>query len=152
MILEDVPEIPEDISTRIQQYQNTRSASFADWLPNDDGILIATRFGNTSQLHTVNSPGGARNQITFFDEPVTNGSFSPSSAYNGFLFTKDIGGNEFDQIYWYDMNTRNAEMLSDGASRNFGMSWSNKGDQFAFTSSRRNKMDFDIYISDMKSP
>lgn len=152
MILEDVPEIPEDISTRIQQYQNTRSASFADWLPNDDGILIATRFGNTSQLHTVNSPGGARNQITFFDEPVTNGSFSPSSAYNGFLFTKDIGGNEFDQIYWYDMNTRNAEMLSDGASRNFGMSWSNKGDQFAFTSSRRNKKDFDIYISDMKSP
>lgn len=152
MILEDVPEIPEDISTRIQQYQNTRSASFADWLPNDDGILIATRFGNTSQLHTVNSPGGARNQITFFDEPVTNGSFSPSSAYNGFLFTKDIGGNEFDQIYWYDMDTRNAEMLSDGASRNFGMSWSNKGDQFAFTSSRRNKKDFDIYISDMKSP
>lgn len=152
MILEDVPEIPEDISTRIQQYQNTRSASFADWLPNDDGILIATRFGNTSQLHTVNSPGGARNQITFFDEPVTNGSFSPSSAYNGFLFTKDIGGNEFDQIYWYDMNTRNAEMLSDGTSRNFGMSWSNKGDQFAFTSSRRNKKDFDIYISDMKSP
>jgi dipeptidyl aminopeptidase/acylaminoacyl peptidase len=152
MILEDVPEIPEDISTRIQQYQNTRSASFADWLPNDDGILIATRFGNTSQLHTVNSPGGARNQITFFDEPVTNGSFSPSPDHNGFLFTKDIGGNEFDQIYWYDMNTRNAEMLSDGASRNFGMSWSNKGDQFAFTSSRRNKKDFDIYISDMKSP
>jgi dipeptidyl aminopeptidase/acylaminoacyl peptidase len=152
MILEDVPEIPEDISSRIQQYQNTRSASFADWLPNDGGILIATRFGNTSQLHTVNSPGGARNQITFFDEPVTNGSFSPSPDHNGFLFTKDIGGNEFDQIYWYDMNTRNAEMLSDGASRNFGMSWSNKGDQFAFTSSRRNKKDFDIYISDMKSP
>jgi dipeptidyl aminopeptidase/acylaminoacyl peptidase len=152
MILEDVPEIPEDIRSRIQQYQNTRSASFADWLPKGEGILIATRFGNTSQLHTVNNPEGARNQITFFDEPVTNGSFSPSSAYNGFLFTKDIGGNEFTQIYWYDMDTRNAEMLSDGTSRNFGMSWSNKGDQFAFTSSRRNKKDFDIYISDMKSP
>jgi dipeptidyl aminopeptidase/acylaminoacyl peptidase len=152
MILEDVPEIPEDISTRIQQYQNTRSASFADWLPKGEGILIATRFGNTSQLHTVNNTEGARNQITFFDEPVTNGSFSPSPVHNGFLFTKDIGGNEFSQIYWYDMDTRNAEMLSDGTSRNFGMSWSNKGDQFAFTSSRRNKKDFDIYISDMKSP
>ena len=90
MILEDVPEIPEDIKSRIQQYQNTRSASFADWLPNDEGVLISTRFGNTSQLHTVNSPGGARNQITFFDEPVRNGSFCPSSDYNGFLFTKDI--------------------------------------------------------------
>ena len=152
MILEDVPEVPEEITSRLQQYQNTRSASFADWLPNDEGILIATRFGNTAQLHTVNNPGAARNQISFFEEPVSNGSFCPSSDYNGFLFTKDIGGNEFSQIYWYNMNTRISEMISDGASRNFGIVWSNKGDLFAFTSSRRNKKDFDIYISDMKSP
>lgn len=151
MILEDVPETPEEIKSRIQQYQNTRSASFADWLPNDGGILISTRFGNTSQLHTVKSPGGARNQISFFDEPVSNGSFCPSSEYNGFLFTKDTGGNEFSQIYWYDMKTRSSEMISDGASRNFGIVWSNKGDRFAFTSSRRNNIDFDIYVSDMKS-
>lgn len=152
MILEDVPETPEEISSRIQQYQSTRSASFTDWLPNDAGMLISTRFGNTSQLHTVNSPGGARNQISFFDEPVSNGSFCPSEEYKGFLFTKDIGGNEFSQIYWYDMDTRISEMLSDGESVNFGMTWSNKGNRFAFTSSRRNKKDFDIYISDMKSP
>lgn len=152
MILEDVPVVPEEITSRIQQYQNTRSASFADWIPNDQGMLISTRFGNTSQLHTVNNPGGARSQISFFDEPVSNGSFCPSEDYNGFLFTKDIGGNEFSQIYWYDMNARTSEMISDGESRNFGMIWSNKGDQFAFTSSRRNGKDFDIYISDMKSP
>ncbi|TYP71598.1 S9 family peptidase [Aquimarina intermedia] len=152
MILENVPEIPEEITTRIQQYQNTRSASFVDWLPNDEGILISTQFGNTSQLHTVLQAGGARNQITFFDEPVSNGSFSPSVTYNGFLFTKDIGGNEFSQIYWYDMNNRTSTMISDGESRNYGINWSNKGDRFAFTSSRRNKKDFDIYISDMKSP
>jgi dipeptidyl aminopeptidase/acylaminoacyl peptidase len=152
MILENVPEIPADIKSRIQQYQNTRSASFADWLPNDEGILISTRFGNTSQLHTVNSPGGARNQITFFDEPVRNGSFCPSSDYNGFLFTKDIGGNEFAQIYWYDMNTRSSEMISDGSSVNFGILWSNKGDKFAFTSTRRNTKDFDVYVSNISSP
>ena len=152
MVLEDVPETPVAITSRIQQYQSTRSASFADWLPNDEGMLISTRFGNTTQLHTINSPGGARNQISFFDEPVSNGSFCPLADYNGFLFTKDTGGNEFSQIYWYDMKTRTSEMLSDGGSVNFGMNWSNTGDKFAFTSSRRNKKDFDIYISDMKSP
>lgn len=152
MVLEDVPETPKEITSRIQQYQSTRSASFADWLPNDAGMLISTRFGNTSQLHTVNSPGGARNQISFFDEPVSDGSFCPSKDYSGFLFTKDTGGNEFSQIYWYDMNSRTSEMLSDGTSVNFGMTWSNTGDKFAFTSSRRNKKDFDIYVSDMKSP
>jgi len=152
MILDGVPEIPKEIKDRIQQYQNTRSASFADWLPNNEGILLSTRFGNTSQLHTVYFPGGARNQITFFNEPVTDGSFCPSSDYNGFLFEKDIGGNEFSQIYWYDMNTRNSELISDGESVNFGVLWSNKGDKFAFTSTRRNKKDFDVYISSVKSP
>jgi len=152
MILEDVPEIPLEIKSRIRQYQNTRSASFADWLPNNEGILLSTRFGNTSQLHTIKSPGGARNQITYFDEPVTDGYFCPSSNYNGFLFTKDIGGNEFSQIYWYDMNTRISEMISDGESVNFGILWSNKGDKFALTSNRRNKKDFDIYVSNIKSP
>ncbi|MGI9530188.1 S9 family peptidase [Lutimonas sp.] len=152
MILEDIPEIPAEITSRILQYQNTRSASFVDWIPGDQGMLISTRFGSTSQLHTVTMPGGARSQISFFKEPVSNGSFSPSPEYNGFLFTKDIGGNEYSQIFWYDMKSRTSEMLSDGASRNFGLTWSNKGDQFAFTSSRRNGKDFDIYISDMKSP
>ncbi|MCK5702394.1 MAG: PD40 domain-containing protein, partial [Cyclobacteriaceae bacterium] len=152
MILEDVPEIPEEIKSRIQQYQNTRSASLADWLPNDQGILISTRFGNTTQLHTVAQPGGARNQITYFDEPVPNGRFSPGKAYNGFLYTKDAGGNEFSQIYWYSMDSRQSEMLSDGASRNHGIVWSNDGNKFAFTSTRRNKKDNDIYLSDMSSP
>lgn len=152
MILENVPEVPDEIKDRIQQYQNTRSATLVDWLPNDDGIMITTRFGNTNQLHTVNSPGAYRNQITFYDEPVTNGSFCPLQDYNGFLFTKDMGGNEFSQIYWCDMDSRNAKMLSDGKSVNFGINWSNKGDQFAFTSTRRNTKDFDVYISNIASP
>ena len=152
LVLEDVPEVPQEIKSRIQQYQNTRSASMADWMPNDQGILIATRFGNTSQLHVVNEPGSARNQITFFEEPVGGGSFSPSAGHNGFLFTKDEGGNEFSQIFWYNMDTRQSDMLSDGSSVNFGINWSNKGDRFAFTSTRRNKVDFDLYISNIASP
>ncbi len=152
LILEGIPEIPQDIKEQVRQYQNTRTASFEDWLPDDEGILISTRFGNTAQLHTVSNPGAARNQITFFNEPVTNGTFCPSPDYDGFLFTKDIGGNEFAQIYWYDMPTGKSEMISDGTSVNFGISWSNKGDKFAFTSTRRNTKDFDIYVSDMAAP
>ncbi len=152
MVLEDVPEIPNEIKSRIQQYQNTRTASLVDWIPDGKGILMATRFGNTAQLHTIQNPGGARSQITFFEEPVSNGSFCPSPEHNGFLFTKDSGGNEFSQLFWYDMNSRSHEMLSDGTSVNFGALWSNTGEQFAFTSSRRNGKDFDVYIANMTSP
>ncbi len=152
LVLEDIPEIPEEIKVQVQQYQNARAASLEDWLPNDKGMLISTRFGNTNQLHTVSSPGAARNQITFFNEPVTNGLFCPSSDYDGFLFTKDSGGNEFAQIFWYDMGSGKSEMISDGSSVNFGIKWSNKSGKFAFTSTRRNTKDFDIYVSDMAAP
>ncbi len=152
MILENVPDVPEEIRNRIQQYQNIRSASFEDWLPNDEGILITTRFSNTNQFHIVNNPKGTRSQITFFDEPVNNGLVCPSKDYNGFLFTKDTGGNEFSQIYWYDLDYRTSEMLSDGSSVNVGVIWSNKGDKFAFTSTRRNKKDFDVYVSEISKP
>jgi dipeptidyl aminopeptidase/acylaminoacyl peptidase len=152
LILEDIPEIPLEITERIRQYQNTRSASFADWLPGDGGIMISTRFANTAQLHMVDFPMAARTQITFFDEPVTNATFSPAPGYNGFLFTRDIGGNEFSQIFWYDLDSRQDQMLSDGESVNFGISWSNRGDRFVFTSTRRNKRDFDLYVSELSSP
>lgn len=152
LILEDVPEVPETIKARIQQYQNTRSAGLVDWLPNGEGIMISTRFGNTTQLHTIDRPGGARNQITFFEEPVGNGSFCPDPKHKGFLFRKDAGGNEYAQIFWYDMDSRKAEIISDGTSVNRSLLWSNSGSQFAFTSTRRNQKDFDIYISEIASP
>lgn len=152
MILEGVPEIAEEIQQRIQQYQDTRSAAFVDWLPDDQGILMSTRFGNTVQLHTIASPGGARNQITFYEEPVANGMYNTGHAHDGFMFAKDIGGDEQSQLYWYDMKTRKTEMVSDGYSRNLAYMFSNQGNRFTFTSTRRNNKDFDVYISDMSSP
>ena len=152
MVLEDIPEVPESLKARLLQYQNSRFAVFSDWLPNNAGILISTRFGNTNQLHIVNRPNAARQQITYFEEPIYGGSYCPSPDYNGFLFSKDAGGNEFSQLYWYNMNTRQYDMISDGESKNSNVKWSNKGDRFAFISTRRNGRDFDMYISNISSP
>ena len=61
---------------RLRQYQHVRSAAFRGWSPDGKGILIATRFGDTAQLHRVYRTGRpAREEITFFNEPV-DGSFS----------------------------------------------------------------------------
>ena len=136
----------------MQQYQNVRSASVVDWHPNGEQLLISTRFGETNQLHLVDHPLGMRQQITFFDEPVGDGTYSPDPNYPGFLFTKDEGGNEFAQLYWYDSEKNHYRMLSDGASVNSNGTWSNGGDQFAFTSTRRNGRDFDVYLSTMNAP
>ena len=85
MILEDVPEIPVEITSRIQQYQNTRSASFEDWLPNNEGILMSTRFGNT--MARVD-PGGSRGLHLLGGvrgESATSAGECPSARYGATL-------------------------------------------------------------------
>ena len=148
--MENVPKIPFSIEQASRQYRNTRSASCRSWLPNGEGMIIGTRFGETSQLHLLNEPLGARNQITFFDEPVRGGYMCPNPDINGFLYSKDIGGNEFYQIYFYDFNNGKSKLLSDGTSRNMLGSWSNNGDYFSFSSNMGNGKDMNVFISDLK--
>jgi dipeptidyl aminopeptidase/acylaminoacyl peptidase len=109
-------------------------------------MLIATRFANTPQIHRVRMPGGARTQLTFFDEPVTFATWEPrTGAY--FLFTKDVGGNEFGQIYRYDVATRRSVRLTPGdRSQNGGIRWSHDGGRIAYGSTRRNGADRDLYV------
>ena len=152
LVLENVPQIPQSLKERLLQYQNVRSASFRDWDPRGNGILIATRFGETGQLHLVSQPLGMRKQITFFNEPVGGGAFSRYPDAYGFLFTKDVGGGEFYQIFYFDMETGAYKMLTDGKSRNGGAIRSNKGDKFAYYTTQRNGRDWDIYISDVRNP
>ena len=152
LVIENIPDIPQSIKDRMFQYQSTRSASFQDWLHNDKGMLISTRFGETAQIHLVEKSGGARKQITFFNEPVGGASICPDKSKNVFLFSKDIGGGEFYQIYSFDLNTGKFKMLTDGKSSNGGANWNNKGDKFSFFSTKRNGKDWDIYIYDLNNP
>ena len=105
LVIEDIPDIPERIKSRMLQYQNVRSAFLQDWHPSGQGMLISTRFGETNQFHWVKSPGGAREQITFFEEPVSNANANPQKP--GFLFSKDVGGSEFYQLFYFNLQTGN---------------------------------------------
>lgn len=146
--IEGIPGIPPQLADRLQQYQNTRSAWLADWMPGG-GLLITTRFGETNQLHIVEEPGGARRQVTFFDEPVSGASVSPDPDVNGFIFSRDVGGSEFYQLFFYDLGTSEHRILTDGESRNGGALWANAGDRFAYFTTQRNGRDLDIHVMEL---
>ena len=145
--IEDVPPIPETLLARLRPYQNTRQASFLGWI--GDGILIGTRFGNTTQLHRVETPLGARRQLTFFDEPVGGAQVSPLPAPKDFIYSRDIGGSEFYQLFRFNLASGNSAMLTDGKSRYSGVVWSKDGQRFAYTTTERNGVDWDIHIQDL---
>jgi dipeptidyl aminopeptidase/acylaminoacyl peptidase len=153
LVTENIPDIPSSLIEKMNQYQNIRSASFLDFSPDGKKILMSTRFGEVSQIHLIDHPGGVRKQMTFFKEPVSGATFFPSAERDAFVFAKDSGGNEFAQLYSYDLNTGDYKMISDGGrTQNSLPKWSNKGDQFTTVSTRRNKIDYDIYLCSQKNP
>jgi len=149
LVIENIPEIPVRLVKNLNSYQDVRYAYFLDWLPDDKGILISTRFGDVAQIHQVEFPGGMRRQLTFFDEPVSGGRVCPDYSIPYFLFSKDSAGNERDQIYKFNYLTGAYDILTDGKSKYGYYLWSRKGNKFAFTSTKRNNKDFDIYLGDL---
>lgn len=148
---EDVPPVPADFAARLSQYQNARSASFAGWSPDGNGILIATRFANSSQLHRVYEPGGRREQITFFDEP-THGEFVPKAADGAILCYLSQGGSENNQIYFLDRKTFSTKLLTDGKSMNGIDSVRDDGKLMIVSSNKRNGRDIDLLVVDPRQP
>jgi dipeptidyl aminopeptidase/acylaminoacyl peptidase len=150
LILQDVPEIPPALATRLLQYQNTRSARFLDWTEDGNGMYIRTRFDEISQIHLVSKPGGARRQLTWFEDPP--GQVERRSNGRELAFTMDRSGSEFDQIYLFDPETAITTLLTDGKSRNRVIRWSRDGKWLAYQSTRRNGHSNDIWIMDPDHP
>lgn len=147
MLLEDVPAIPPALHEQLAPYRNARFARFVDWLPRGAGMLVSTRFADTAQLHVVAMPGGAREQLTFFADPVMSARVRPlAGSPFGFVYRRDEGGSEDYQLYFMDWQALQPRLLTDGASRNSLALWANAGDRFAYASTRRNRRDQDIYI------
>ncbi len=150
-VSENIPAIPPELVERLNRYQNTRGAGFAGWT--DDGcLLVSTRFAETSQAHRVCEPMGMREQLTFYPEPVAGIDAAPAAAdLDGFVFGKDIGGNEAWQLHWFDLGTRAVRLLTDGKSRNQGALFSHDGRRFAYSSTARNGTDTDVWVMDFPS-
>jgi dipeptidyl aminopeptidase/acylaminoacyl peptidase len=143
----EVPAIPAPVFERMRQYQDVRNAAFQGWAPDGEGMLIATRFGNTNQLHRVFSPGGRREQITFFAEPAS-GKILPGKSDQDVLVVMSQGGNENDQLYWLNREAAVVTLLTDGKSRNIAGPISEDGALMIFGSNLRNGKDTDIYKAD----
>jgi dipeptidyl aminopeptidase/acylaminoacyl peptidase len=151
LVVEGIPTIPQTLSATVSRYTQFRSASLSSWHPTKREMLISTRFGDVAQIHQVKFPMGDRHQLTFETERIGGASFQPTQG-DYFLFSKDVGGNEFAQNYRYDLANGDITLLTDGKSQNSGGVWSNKGDRIIYSSTRRTGKDRDFYVMDPRNP
>ena len=150
LVMEDVPPIPARIVDDLNRYQNVRSAGFRGWTADGTGMYVTTRFGDLNQIHRVDMPGGARTQMTFYKEPVYGVSRRPGGT--SLVFTRDVGGSEFAQLFLLDPATGDARLLTDGESRNGAVVWDRQGRRIAYQSTRRNGASNDVWIMDPNEP
>lgn len=151
MQVRHIPPIPTEATEDLLPYENLRSASFQGWHPTERRMLITTRFGETSQLHEVAFPLGARKQLTFYDERVFGGSYRPGDP-SQIVFSFDEGGAENYQLFLLDRDSGEITRFSDGEHRYQGTLWSDDGKWLAYVSNARNGRDFDVYVNDPAKP
>ncbi|MGL6043616.1 MAG: S9 family peptidase, partial [Sandaracinobacteroides sp.] len=96
ILADGIPPVPISLRDATLPYMEFRSAGFLSWHPTRRSMLIATRFGNASQLHEVLGPGAARTQLTFEPEPVSSGEVLAGGDV--MIAVKDVGGTENFQI------------------------------------------------------
>ena len=151
LVIEGAPQVPAALAAEAGRYTEFRSATLYDWHPTKREMIIGTRFGDATQVHRVAFPGGARTQLTFFAEPVPSASIQPGTG-SYMVFMKDVGGNEFFQLHRQDLATGVTTLLTDGKSRNLPGAWSHDGALMAYSSTRRNGKDTDLYVIDPAEP
>jgi dipeptidyl aminopeptidase/acylaminoacyl peptidase len=149
LIADGMPAVPAELAAETRPYMEFRTAGFVGWHPIERRMMIATRFANTAQLHLVAQPMGMRKQVSFEAEPVGNGSWAPKTG-DVFVTQKDIGGNEFFQIH--TLKDGKLTMLTDGKSRNGLSAWSDDGELIAYSSTKRNGTDTDLYVMNPRDP
>ncbi|HEY8571728.1 S9 family peptidase [Phenylobacterium sp.] len=142
-----VPPSPE-LQARLAPYYNARSAVFEDWLP-DGSILIATRFGETNQIHRVARPGAARTQLTFFSEPVNSAYAQPGAQR--FLYPRDVGGAEYYQAWLRDLSGREVQLTAPNT-RNENFKFSKDGRLVAWSQVTPGDPDYDIVVANPADP
>jgi dipeptidyl aminopeptidase/acylaminoacyl peptidase len=149
LVVDQVPPVPALLADATRPYLEYRTAPFEGWNPKTKAALILTRFGNVPQLHEVTAPGGLRRQISFEADKISAGSWAPRKG-DVLVVQKDVGGSEFWQLF--TLANGRLTLLTDGKSRNALNAWSHDGHWIAYTSTRRNGTDSDIYVMDPRDP
>jgi dipeptidyl aminopeptidase/acylaminoacyl peptidase len=147
IVARHVPAIPRAATEELRAYENMRSAAFADWDSQGRRMLILTRFGQAAQVHEVAAPGGARSQVTFYDDQINTAAYRPGDP-SQVLFSLNPGGSENFQLMLLDRRSGHTRRITDGVHRHQAPLWSRSGKLLAYLSNARNGRDFDLYVAD----
>src|SRR5687768_16485986 len=145
----------------IERFLNIRSASGPSFAPDGRFLTFLTNITGVAQLWQIPAAGGWPVQLTFTNESVRAGHYSPRK--HDLIFSMDTGGNERTQLYHlHGVGVGTDHGIGDGwvsddltrqpkAIHSFG-GWSRDGTRIAFSANREDASRFDIYVQKVGDP
>jgi Tol biopolymer transport system component len=128
------------------RYLKIRAAYGATWSPDGRRIAFLTDITGVPQAWEMPTSGGWPEQLTFDDERVSGVYYSPKE--NRIVYSMDAGGNERAQLFLLGDGEERDLTRAPDAIHYFG-GFSPEGERIAFTATRRNGTDFDVFTQDL---
>lgn len=137
------------MTSTIRDFLEIRAAASAGFSPDGSKVLVASNTPGTTQLYRVARTGGELRQITDLDEPAS-GAYLPDR--DDVLVQSDSGGNERHQIYLVsDDGGELRPLVHDPEHMHAAGGMSRDGRLLAYACNRRNGVDFDVFVRDLRS-
>ena len=129
------------------RYLKIRGAWGASWSPDGRRVAFLTEITGVPQVWEVPVEGPSwPEQLTFYEERVSGAEYSP--AQNRLLFGMDAGGNERTQLFLFE-DGEVTDLTRAPDAIHYPGGFSPDGERIAYTATRRNGTDFDVFVQEM---
>ena len=143
-------EYPKKDKYTIADFLEVKSSFGSRFSPDSSRVAYLSNLTGTSQIYIMPISGGNSIQLTDFPDAISGLIFSTTE--DKIIFSKSDGGNEKDQLYTLDPNTKEVVFLTNEKEVKHGLgSFSHDGQCISYSSNKRNGKDFDIYVMDLKT-
>lgn len=128
-----------------------QSRSLVAWLPDGSGVLLRSRrWVLESRLHRMAAPGGTAEFLPRIPRNV--GGVHGAPGRDHMILSWDTDGNEQHRLYRWDLKASEPTLLTTEDERAHFGAFEPDGGRIAYTSTRRNGIDFDVYVMDPEAP
>jgi dipeptidyl aminopeptidase/acylaminoacyl peptidase len=135
------------LAYEFSRYLKIRGAWGPSWSPDGLRVSFLTEITGVPQVWEVASEAASwPEQLTFYEERISGALYSPTE--NRLLFGMDAGGNERSQLFLLDDGQVTDLTYAPDAIHYFG-GFSPDGRRIAYTATRRNGTDFDIFVQEL---
>ncbi|HEU4493802.1 MAG TPA: S9 family peptidase [Rubrobacteraceae bacterium] len=131
------------------RYLKIRGAWGPSWSPDGKRLAFVTEITGVPQVWEVSSEAHGPSwpeQLTFYEEPISSAEYSP--IRNKLLFGMDSGGNERMQLFLLE-GGEVTDLTRAPDAIHYSGGFSPDGERVAYTATRRNGTDFDIFVQEL---